>query len=74
MLLKSVFLAFKKNCQSFPNWGEVIWTKSKRTAGFFRENAPTKYGGGLSFSLGVVGWGKSKNLRGGAHPVCVLDD
>ena len=42
MLLKSTFLELKKSCTSCPNWGEgggeVIWTKSKRTAAFFREN------------------------------------
>ena len=35
----------KKNCASCPNWrrgsgGEVIWTKSKRKATFFRETFP----------------------------------
>ena len=31
-----------KSCTSCPNWGrgEVIWTKSKRTATFFRETFP----------------------------------
>ena len=32
---ESTFLAFKKSGTSCPNWGEVIWTKSKRTATFF---------------------------------------
>ena len=43
MSLKSTFLAFKKSCTSCPNWGEgvgIIWTKSKRTAAFFRETFP----------------------------------
>ena len=45
MLSKSTFLAFKKSCTSCPNWGEgvggeIIWTKFKRTAAFFREIFP----------------------------------
>ena len=39
MSLKSTFLALKKSGTSCPNWGggegEVIWTKSNRTATFF---------------------------------------
>ena len=34
MVSNSTFLAFRKSCTSCPNWGEVIWTKSKRTAVF----------------------------------------
>ena len=46
MFLKSTFLALKESGTSCPNWGvgggggggeEIIWTKSKRTATFFRE-------------------------------------
>ena len=44
MSLKSTFLAFKKSCTSCPNWeegeGEVIWSKSKRTAVFPHEIVP----------------------------------
>ena len=40
------FFGVKKSCTSCPNWGEVIWTKSKRTATFFSWILPlglTKY-------------------------------
>ena len=43
MSLKSTFFGVKKSGTSCPNWGEggeVIWTKSKRTATFFRETIP----------------------------------
>ena len=44
MSLKSTFLALKKSGTSCPNWREggeeVISTKSKRTATFFRETFP----------------------------------
>ena len=44
MSLKSTFLTLKKSCTSCPNWGEgggeVIWTKSKRTATFFGDVVP----------------------------------
>ena len=42
MSLELTFLAFKKSCTSCP-LGEgvgIIWTKSKRTAAFFREPFP----------------------------------
>ena len=44
MSLKLTFLVFKKSGKSCPYFGEgggeVIWTKSKRTASFFRETFP----------------------------------
>ena len=43
MSLKSTFLAFKKSCRNRGEGGEVIWTKSKRTAAFFRDVFPYWY-------------------------------
>ena len=46
MSLKLTFLALKKSGTSCPKWGvgergvEVIWTISKKTSTFFRENIP----------------------------------
>ena len=48
MSMKSTFLALKKVVQVVQigergGGAEVIWTKSKRTAAFFRETVPVKH-------------------------------
>ena len=54
MSLKSTFLALKKVVQVVQigvRGGEVIWTKSKRTAAFFRAFKRNKNKYGIIFSM-----------------------
>ena len=69
------FWRWKKSGTSCPNWGEVIWTKSKRTETFFREtfpyiikesNSPETH---ISLELNITSLGPNRHKQNYISPI-----